>query len=87
MKPILEVARALGVDPKHVEPYGHWKAKLALESFQDRPRKGKLVLVSAITPTPAGEGKTTTSIGLAQGLARIGVKSAVALREPGPRSA
>jgi formate--tetrahydrofolate ligase len=82
MKPILEVARALGVDPKHVEPYGHWKAKLALESFQDRPRKGKLVLVSAITPTPAGEGKTTTSIGLAQGLARIGVKSAVALREP-----
>jgi formate--tetrahydrofolate ligase len=82
MKPILEIARSLGIDPAHVEPYGHWKAKLALRSFQDRPARGKLVLVSAITPTPAGEGKTTTSIGLAQGLARLGVRSAVALREP-----
>ncbi len=82
MKPILEVAKSLGLDPAHVEPYGNWKAKLALPSFQDRPRRGKLVLVSAITPTPAGEGKTTTSVGLAQGLAKIGVKSAVALREP-----
>jgi formate--tetrahydrofolate ligase len=82
MRPILDVARALGIDPAQVEPYGHWKAKLALTSFQGRPPRGKLVLVSAITPTPAGEGKTTTSIGLAQGLARIGVRSAVALREP-----
>src|SRR5262245_61098855 len=82
MKPILEIARALGIEPAHVEPYGHWKAKIALKSFLDRPRRGKLVLVSAITPTPAGEGKTTTSIGLAQGLAKIGVRSAVALREP-----
>ena len=82
MKPITEVAQALGIEPAHVEPYGHWKAKLALKSFVGKPARGKLVLVSAITPTPAGEGKTTTSVGLAQGLARIGVRSAVALREP-----
>ncbi len=82
MKPILEVARALEIDPAHLEPYGHWKAKLSLKSFTGKPRRGKLVLVSAITPTPAGEGKTTTSVGLAQGLAKIGVRSAVALREP-----
>jgi formate--tetrahydrofolate ligase len=82
MKPILEVAGSLGIDAAHVEPYGRWKAKLALPAFLGRPRRGKLVLVSAITPTPAGEGKTTTSVGLAQGLARIGVRSAVALREP-----
>jgi len=78
----MEVARALDIDPAHLEPYGQWKAKLSLKSFTDKPRRGKLVLVSAITPTPAGEGKTTTSVGLAQGLARIGVRSAVALREP-----
>ena len=82
MKPIMEVARALDIDPAHLEPYGQWKAKLSLKSFMGKPRRGKLVLVSAITPTPAGEGKTTTSVGLAQGLARIGVRSAVALREP-----
>ena len=82
MRPILDVAKSLGIDPAHVEPYGHWKAKLTYPAFHGRPRRGKLVLVSAITPTPAGEGKTTTSIGLAQGLARIGVSSAVALREP-----
>ena len=82
MKPITEVARALGIDLAHLEPYGHWKAKLSHAAFKGRPTKGKLVLVSAITPTPAGEGKTTTSVGLAQGLARIGVNAAVALREP-----
>src|SRR5207344_1500689 len=82
MKPILEVAKSLGIDPAHVEPYGHWKAKLVLDSFRGRPQRGKLVLVSAITPTPAGEGKTTTTIGLSQGLAKIGVRSAAALREP-----
>jgi formate--tetrahydrofolate ligase len=82
MRPILEVAKSLGIDPAYVEPYGHWKAKLLLPAFSQRPRRGKLVLVSAITPTPAGEGKTTTSVGLAQGLALIGVQSAVALREP-----
>ncbi len=82
MKPIGEVARAIGIDPAVLEPYGHYKAKLPLSAFQDRPQTGKLVLVSAITPTPAGEGKTTTTIGLTQGLAQIGVRSAAALREP-----
>ncbi len=82
MKPIIEVAQSLGIKPSELEPYGHYKAKLALAAFKDRPPRGKLVLVSAITPTPAGEGKTTTSIGLVQGLAKIGVKSAAALREP-----
>ncbi len=82
MKPISEVARELDIDPSHLEPYGHWKAKLSLKSFTGKPPRGKLVLVSAITPTPAGEGKTTTSVGLAQGLAKIGVRAAVALREP-----
>ena len=82
MKPITEIASALGIEPAHLEPYGRWKAKLSLESFVGKPPRGKLVLVSAITPTPAGEGKTTTSVGLAQGLAKIGVRSAVALREP-----
>jgi formate--tetrahydrofolate ligase len=82
MKPIIDVARTLDIDPDHLEPYGRYKAKLALNAFKDRPRRGKLVLVSAITPTPAGEGKTTTTIGLVQGLAKIGVRSAAALREP-----
>ena len=82
MKPISEVARALDIDPAGLEPFGHYKAKLPLKLFVDRPRRGKLVLVSAITPTPAGEGKTTTTVGLVQGLARIGVRAAAALREP-----
>ncbi len=82
MRPILEVARALDLDPAHLEPFGHWKAKLSLAAFTGKPARGRLVLVSAVTPTPAGEGKTTTSVGLAQGLAKIGVRSVVALREP-----
>ncbi len=82
MKPITEVVRSLGIDPGVLELYGRYKAKLPLKAFAGLPRRGKLVLVSAITPTPAGEGKTTTSIGLVQGLAKIGVKSAAALREP-----
>jgi formate--tetrahydrofolate ligase len=82
MKPISDVARWLDIDPAHLEHYGRYKAKLAFEAYRDRPRRGKLVLVSAITPTPAGEGKTTTTVGLTQGLAQIGVRSAAALREP-----
>ena len=82
MKPIQDVARTLGLAPEHLIPYGHTKAKLSLAALDGRAPKGRLVLVSAITPTPAGEGKTTTSIGLAQGLAKIGVNAAVALREP-----
>jgi formate--tetrahydrofolate ligase len=80
MRAITEVAHDLGIDPAHVEPYGRGKAKLALSALRE-PR-GRLILVSAITPTPAGEGKTTTSIGLAQGMALNGVRTAVALREP-----
>ena len=82
MKHIADVAYSIGIDPEIIEPYGRYKAKLPLEAFLHRPPRGKLVLVSAITPTPAGEGKTTTTIGLVQGLARIGALSAAALREP-----
>ena len=82
MRPITEVARALDIDPAHLELYGPWKAKLTHAATRDRKPRGQLVLVSAITPTPAGEGKTTTSIGLVQGLATIGVRAAAALREP-----
>ncbi len=83
-KHILEIARAAGVDEKYVELYGRNKAKLDLSLITDNADKpdGKLILVTAITPTPAGEGKTTTTIGLADGLKRIGKSVAVALREP-----
>ena len=83
-KSILDVAREAGIDEKYVEQYGRVKAKLdlsLLEDAKDRP-DGKLILVTAITPTPAGEGKTTTTIGLADGMRRIGKRVAVALREP-----
>ena len=85
MAPILPLAeQRLGIAPEALVPYGHFKAKVSLDyiaELQDRPR-GKLVLVTAITPTPAGEGKTTTSVGLNDGLNLIGVKSIVCLREP-----
>ena len=78
-----EIARRAHVDDKYIEHYGRYKAKvdLSLLSETDRP-DGKLILVTAITPTPAGEGKTTTTIGLADGLKRIGKDVVVALREP-----
>ncbi|MBI2368855.1 MAG: formate--tetrahydrofolate ligase [Deltaproteobacteria bacterium] len=82
VRPILEVAARLGLDPAVVEPYGRFKAKVALEAIDPARATGQLILVSAITPTHAGEGKTTTSIALAQGLARLGQKVCVALREP-----
>ena len=82
MKPIAEVADSLGLKPEHIEPYGRDKAKISLAALEGRKPDGKLILVSAITPTPAGEGKTTCSIGLAQGMALNGVNVAVALREP-----
>jgi formate--tetrahydrofolate ligase len=93
MKPIGDIAHGLGLSAQDFEPYGQFKAKIALPTLErtgaftngtaPEPRaRGRLILVSAITPTPAGEGKTTCSIGLAQGLARLGRKSAVALREP-----
>ena len=83
-KPILEIARIAGVDEKYLEPYGSYKAKVEnqlLRDLADRPN-GKLILVTAITPTPAGEGKTTTSVGLADGLRKIGKNAMAALREP-----
>ncbi len=83
VRPILEVARELGIRAEHFVPYGHDKAKIRLEARAAAGRApGRLVLVSAITPTTAGEGKTTVSIGLAQGLAAIGEKACLALREP-----
>ncbi|NLD83485.1 MAG: formate--tetrahydrofolate ligase, partial [Clostridiales bacterium] len=83
MQPIQEIAKKAHIDEKYVEQYGRWKAKIdpALLKETDRP-DGKLVLVTAITPTAAGEGKTTTTIGLADGLKRIGKDVTVALREP-----
>jgi len=81
MRPIEEIAKQLGIDPDDLELYGKYKAKLPL-TYIDRSKFGKLVLVSAISPTPAGEGKTTVSIGLSQALNRIGKRSAVVLREP-----
>ena len=82
-KKITEIAAECGIDEKYVELYGNYKAKINYRMMNalDRP-DGRLVLVTAITPTPAGEGKTTTTVGLADGLRRIGRKSVVALREP-----
>ena len=83
MKPITEIARIAGVDEKYLEQYGKYKAKVDPALLKETCRTpGKLVLVTAMTPTPAGEGKTTTTIGLADGLKRIGKKVVVALREP-----
>lgn len=83
IKPITEVAEYLGIAQEDLELYGRHKAKLPLKLIDDQKiRKSKLVLVTAITPTPAGEGKTTTSIGLAMGLNKIGKKAMVVLREP-----
>jgi len=82
MLPIEEVAAKLGVGQETLEPYGHYKAKLDIHALKDLPRKAKLVLVTAISPTPAGEGKTTTSVGLADALNKLGKKTVVCLREP-----
>src|ERR1700741_3717348 len=84
-RPILDLARErLGIAPEHLEPYGHYKAKLSMDfvkSLKNCPN-GKLILVSAITPTPAGEGKTTTTVGLTDALNHIGKKAMMCLREP-----
>ncbi len=83
MRPIFEIAERAGIDGKYLEQYGRVKAKLDLSYLKDHAEhRGKLVLVTAMTPTPAGEGKTTTTIGLADGLRRIGENAVVALREP-----
>ncbi|MGE3149398.1 MAG: formate--tetrahydrofolate ligase, partial [Pseudorhodoplanes sp.] len=84
-RPIVDVARdKLGMKAEQLEPYGHYKAKLAMDfitSLKDRPN-GKLILVTAISPTPAGEGKTTTTVGLTDALNHIGKKAMLCLREP-----
>ena len=84
MKRITDVASKLGIADEHLEPYGHFKAKIALEYVESLKGKpdGKLILVTAISPTPAGEGKTTTTVGLGDALNRIGKKTVICLREP-----
>lgn len=83
MKPITEIADNAGIAPEYLECYGKYKAKVDLSLLKDSKRKnGKLDFVTAITPTPAGEGKTTTTIGLSDGLKKIGKNVIVALREP-----
>ncbi len=84
MEPIAKVAESLGIGEEDLELYGKYKAKISdeyMESIKDRP-DGKLILVTAINPTPAGEGKTTTSIGLGEAFGRLGKKAVLALREP-----
>jgi formate--tetrahydrofolate ligase len=84
LQPIVQIAERLGIPAADIEPYGHFKGKVSLafvNSLKDKPN-GKLVLVTAISPTPAGEGKTTTTVGLGDALNRIGKKAIVALREP-----
>ena len=85
MLKIGEIAKNLGISEDDFEPYGHYKAKLSeslYEKTKDKP-DGKLILVTAINPTPAGEGKTTISVGLAESMAKIGKNAILALREPG----
>ena len=83
MLPITEIAKKAGIEPKYLEQYGNYKAKIDynLLNESDKPN-GKLVLVTAINPTPAGEGKTTTTVGLADGMQKLGKNVMVALREP-----
>ncbi len=82
MQPITDIAKNAGIPEDYLEQYGKYKAKIDLELMKNAKSQGKLILVTAITPTPAGEGKTTTTIGLADGMSKIGEKVCVALREP-----
>ena len=84
MHPIADIAATAGIDESYLEQYGRYKAKIDLQLLKDRAERpdGKLILVTAINPTPAGEGKTTTSVGLADGLRKIGKNAVAALREP-----
>ena len=82
MLPIRDVAASAGISEDLLEYYGKYKAKLDITALKERPAKGKLILVTAINPTPAGEGKTTTSVGLADGLRKLGKNAMLALREP-----
>ena len=84
MKPIVEIGRSLGISEEHLENYGRYKAKVSLKYLASLPNRAdsKLVLVTAISPTPAGEGKTTTTVGLGDALRHIGKNAMLALREP-----
>ena len=82
MRPIVEIAETLGLDPKTIIPYGHYKAKIPLEAIRGSGHRGKLIAVTGITPTSAGEGKTTMSVGLTQGLGKLGKRVVATLREP-----
>ncbi len=88
LKDIREIAKSAGLNEEEVESYGKYKAKITEDAFKrlENKENGKLILVTAINPTPLGEGKTTMSIGLADGLRKIGKKSILALREPSLRS-
>ena len=82
MKAITEIANAMGIDPELVIPYGRYKAKVSLEAIKTDAPQGNLIVVTGITPTPLGEGKTTTTVGLAQGMGKLGKRVAATLREP-----
>lgn len=84
MKPITEIGESIGIPAKELENYGHYKAKVSLKFTRELEEKpnGKLILVTAISPTPAGEGKTTTTVGLGQALSQLGKKTMICLREP-----
>ena len=83
MKPITEIAEKAGIDEKYLEQYGKYKAKIDYNLLKETDKQdGKLILVTAINPTPAGEGKTTTTVGLADGMQKLGKNVMVALREP-----
>ena len=85
MEPINQIAAGLGIKEEHLIPFGRYKAKISMDAMNDAPaqeRRGKLVVVTGMTPTPAGEGKTTTAIGLTQGMGRLGHRAVVNLREP-----
>ena len=84
MQRISEIAAGLGIPDEFVEPYGRYKAKISLDYLDSLPANpnAKLILVTAISPTPAGEGKTTTSVGLGDGLRAIGKRAMICLREP-----
>jgi len=82
MKPINEIATELGLDSANLVPYGKYKAKIPLTEIKRSGRKGKLIVITGISPTPAGEGKTTTAVGLSQGMGKIGQKVVTTLREP-----
>ena len=82
MKPIIKIAESIGLNEDDIEFYGKYKCKLSLDILNREKEEGKLVLVTAINPTPAGEGKSTVTVGLGQALCKLGKNSILALREP-----